>query len=412
MLALAWANLMHSKIRTALSALAVGLGIMLLLVSKGLAGGSIAEVAERMQSVDAELVVLPAQDNIIFTNSAPFPRAFRRFIEKQADEHGPLATAVIPVFFGQIHMGGQQQRLFGVDPAQMSLFLAGRRVLEGSVFERAHGFARRLEDPTADVPPDDAPEQVVSAFLEPGLELVIDDRLRRVGRVDQQTGETVPYRIGDEIRVMGREFRIIGVVETGVAGRVFAPLQTLREIALAGETKSSMFFVKLRADVDPVTAADRLAAALGTAARVELKSQYGRLLRESFAQVNMYMNASSGLALVVCFLFILLTMYTIVLQRTREIGVLKSLGVTRLDLLRLSVVEALMISLAGVVIGIGISYAAKWGLGIARPLLTVDLSSGLLLLAALIGVVGGVLSALYPGYRAARLDPAVALSFE
>ncbi len=412
MLALAWANLMHSKIRTALSALAVGLGIMLLLVSKGLAGGSIAEVAERMQSVDAELVVLPAQDNIIFTNSAPFPRAFRRFIEKQADEHGPLATAVIPVFFGQIHMGGQQQRLFGVDPAQMSLFLAGRCVLEGTVFERAHGFARQLEDPTADLPPDDAPEQVISAFLEPGLELVIDDRLRRVGRVDQQTGETVPYRIGDEIRVMGREFRIVGVVETGVAGRVFAPLQTLREIALAGETKSSMFFVKLRPDVDPVTAADRLAAALGTAARVELKSQYGRLLRESFAQVNMYMNASSGLALVVCFLFILLTMYTIVIQRTREIGILKSLGVTRLDLLRLSVVEALMISLAGVVIGIGISYAAKWGLGVARPLLTVDLSSGLLLLAALIGVVGGVLSALYPGYRAARLDPAVALSHE
>jgi len=412
MLALAWANLMHNKLRTAISALAVGLGIMLMLISKGLANGSIAEVAERMQSVDAELVVLPAQDNIIFTNSAPFPRAFRRFIEKQVDDAGPFADAVIPAFFGQLRMGGQQQRLFGVDPSQMPLFLGARKMIEGKAFDRAVEYVRRLEDPATEYPPDDAPETVYDAFLEPGLELVIDDRLRRVGRLDEQTGQRVPYQIGDEIRVMGRMFRVVGVVETGVAGRVFAPLQTLREIALAGETKSSMFFIKLRADVDPVFAADRYAAALGDSARVELKSDYGVLLQESFAQVNMYMNASSGLALVVCFLFILLTMYTIVLQRTREIGILKALGVTRFDLLRLSIIEALIISVAGAAIGVGISFLAKWGLGVARPLLTVDLTNELLLFAGLVSVVGGVLSALYPGYRAARLDPAAALSYE
>lgn len=412
MLALAWANLMHNKVRTALSALAVGLGIMLMLVSRGLAGGSIAEVAERMQSVDAELVILPAQDNIIFTNGAPFPRIYRKYLEKQSDQHGPLATAVIPVFFGQVHMGGQQQRLFGVDPAQMPLFLGSRRVLAGRAFERAHEFAQRIEDPATEFPPEDADEPVWSAFLSDGLELVIDDRLRRVGRVDAHTGRRNPYQIGDQIRVMGRQFRIVGVVEAGVAGRVFAPLQTLREIALAGETKSSMFFVKLRRDVDPVAAADQLAATLGSNARVELKSEYGTLLRDSFAQVNLYMSASSGLALLVCFLFILLTMYTIVLERTREIGILKSLGVTRFGLLGLSIIEALLISLAGVVIGIGIAFAAKWGLNVARPLLTVELTASLLSLAVLIGVVGGMLSALYPGYRAAQLDPAVALSCE
>jgi putative ABC transport system permease protein len=411
-LALAWANLMHNKVRTGLSALAVGLGIMLMLISNGLAGGSIAEVAERMQSVDAELVILPAQDNIIFTNGAPFPRIYRQYIEKQADGRGPLATAVIPVFFGQVHMGGQQQRLFGVDPAQMPLFLGTRRVLEGRVFDRAHDFARRIEDGTTEFPRDDADQQTLNAFLADGLELVIDDRLQRVGWLNEETGERVPYKIGDQIQVMGKQFRIVGVVEAGVAGRVFAPLQALREIVLAGETKSSMFFVKLRPDVDPVAAADRLAATLGSDARVELKSAYGALLRESFAQVNTYMNASSGLALVVCFLFILLTMYTMVLERTREIGILKSLGVTRIDLLRLSVAEALLISTTGVAIGIGFAFAAKWVLAAARPLLTVELTAGHLILAVAIGVVGGALSALYPGYRAARLDPALALSYE
>ncbi len=412
MLALAWANLMHNKVRTALSALAVGLGIMLLLVSNGLAGGSIAEVAQRMQSVDAELVILPAQDNIIFTNGAPFPRIYRKYIEKQGDERGPLATAIIPVLFGQVHMGGQQQRLFGVDPAQMPLFLGARRAVAGKVFDRAHDFARRIEDGPAELLPPEADEAAVNAFLEPGLELVIDDRLQRVGRLDERTGERIPYQIGDRILVMGKQFRLVGVVKAGVAGRVFTPLQTLREIVLAGEAKASMFFVKLRPDVDPVAAADRLAAALGSDARVELKSEYGVLLRDSFAQVNVYMNASSGLALVVCFLFILLTMYTMVLERTRETGILKSLGVTRFGLLRLSIIEALLISVAGVLIGIGIAFAAKWGLSAARPLLTVELTVGRLILAIAIGLLGGTLSALYPGYRAARLDPAVALSHE
>ena len=110
MIALAWANLTHHKLRSLLSALAVGIGIMLMLVSKGLASGSLAEVDQRMQTVDAELVVLPAQDNIIFTNGAPFRGIHERFLARQTDEQGPLAAAVIPVFFGQVKMGGQQQR--------------------------------------------------------------------------------------------------------------------------------------------------------------------------------------------------------------------------------------------------------------------------------------------------------------
>jgi putative ABC transport system permease protein len=411
-LALALANLAHRKLRTALSALAVGLGIALMLVSKGLEEGSLAEVSDRLQSVNAELVVLPAQENIIFTNGAPFPGVFERYLAKQADERGPLATTVIPVFFGQVRMGGQQQRVFGVDPQQMKLFLGPRRVLAGKAFDRAPRLAEnvhRLRHPASQPTTATAPS---AEELADGLELVIDDRLRSVGLYDEKLGRQRPYAVGDQVRVMGKEFRIVGVVEAGVAGRVFAPLQTLRELLNAGEPWSSMFFLKLRADVDPATAAKRIEAALGDEAHVELKTEYGRLLHESFAQVSAYMTASSGLALVVSFLIILLTMYTMVVERTREIGVLKSLGMTRLGLLRLSILEALAVSSAGVATGVGLAFLAKWGLAVLRPLLTVDLAGRLLLTALLLGLVGGVLSALYPGYRAARLEPAVALSHE
>jgi len=400
MFALAWASLTHHKLRSLLSALAVGIGIMLLLISRGLANGSIAEVAQRMRSVDAELVVLPAQDNIIFTNGAPFRAGHERYLRQLADGSGPLAADVIPVFFGQVLMGGQQQRLFGVDPAQMSAFLGPRRVLAGRVFEHAADFAARIR--AGERPPDEPDDAAWDTFLADGLELVIDERLARVGN----------YRIGDQVQIMGRRFRIVGIVEAGVAGRVFAPLQTLRAIAVAGEPQASMYFVKLPPGRNTLAAAEAIQAGLGGDVRVELKDDYGRLLHESFASVNLYMNASSGLALVACFLFILLTMYTNVIQRTREIGILKSLGVSRLGLLRLSIAEALLISLGGVAIGVVLAEVARLLLAAARPLLTVELGTGGLLLAGVIGVGGGVLSALYPGYRAARLDPAWALSNE
>lgn len=401
MVSLAWSNLVHHKLRSLLSALAVGIGIMLLLVSKGLAEGSLAEVNQRMQSVDAELVVLPAQDNIIFTNGAPFRGLHERHLAGQADAVGPLAQDVIPVFFGQVKMGGQQQRLFGVDPGQMEVFLGPRRVLRGALFDRARLFAQRVEQ--GELPPaTEVDDPRYAAYLADGLELVIDERLQRVGG----------YALGDETQIMGQTFRIVGVVETGVAGRVFAPIQTLREIVIAGEENASMYFLRLRPGVDVVAAAERFQAALGADARVELKSDYGALLRESFASVDLYMTASSGVALVVCFLFILLTMFTMVVERTREIGILKSLGVTRAGLVQLSVIEALLIALMGVAIGIALAFGVRVLLGVVAPLLTVDLSSELIVVAVVIGVIGGALSALYPGYRAARLDPGLALANE
>jgi len=412
MLALAWANLMHHKLRTALSALAVGIGIALLLVSKGLTNGSIAEVNDRLQSVDAELVVLPAQENVIFTNGAPFPGAFERYVAKVADERGPLARTIIPVFFGQIQMGGQQQRVFGVDPRQMKLFLGPRRVLAGKLFDRAYGFVDRIAQRHAPAAEPTLVEPLADADLADGLELVIDERLQRAGTFDPQLGRQRPYEVGDHVTLMGRSFRIVGIVEAGVAGRVFAPLQTLREMLNGGEPWSSMFFVKLRDGLDARGAQDALQVALGERTRVELKSDYGRLLHEAFAQVNTYMTASSGLALVVCFLFILLTMYTMVVERTREIGILKSLGMSRWGLVRLSLTEALVVSSAGVALGIGLALAAKGVLGIVKPLLTCALAADLLLAAVALGLIGGALSALYPGYRAARLEPATALSYE
>jgi putative ABC transport system permease protein len=393
------AYVMHRKVRSGLSILAVGIGIAMLIVMLALTHGTLREVAQRMQSVDADLIVLPRQDNVIFTAGAPFSDKYIPLIEESEVDGEPAVRAVIPVMFDQIRMAGQQQRLFGVDPEQLSAFLGNRRLVSGRVFDADLRFKRLLAERSTPEKRYD-PAGVTEEELRGACELVIDTRLARVGR----------YKLGDTVTALGREFRIVGIVDAGVAGRVFTSIQVLRHLKNAGVPWSSMFFVKLRDPTRAEAAADVIAER--TKARVELKSDYGQLLFESFEQIYMYINIASGVALVVCFLIILLTMYTMVVERTREIGVLRALGASRFMILRGALGESLLICCAGTIVGIILAYSAKFGIEQVKPLLTVAIEPRWVLLALTIGIVGGALSALYPGWRAARLDPGLALTLD
>lgn len=377
----------------------------MLIVMLGLSHGMLNEVADRMQSVDAELIVLPENENVIFTAGAAFSGKYAPVISAFEHEGRPVVKRTIGVMLDTLHMGGQQQRLFGVDRNDMGAFLGRREVVAGRLFDDGRAFGDRLDsmrnengyyDPTA----------VSEAEEAEACELVIDTRLARVGG----------HGVGDRITFLGRSFEIVGIVESGVAGRVFCPIQILQHLKNSGVPWVSMFFVQLHPPPAgaPPDHEERVADALSRhiRAKVELKGAYRQLMYDSFSQIYVYINTASGVALIVCFLFILLTMYTMVLERTREIGILKSLGAGRWYLMRESIVEAIMICVAGTLLGIGTAFAAKYGLEANRPLLTMDIEPRFVVLALVIGIVGGTLSALYPGYRAARLDPVAALSFE
>ena len=81
-------------------------------------------------------------------------------------------------------------------------------------------------------------------------------------------------------------------------------------------------------------------------------------------------------------------------------------------LIGIAVAESVLICLGGTAFGIGLSYVVGGLIEWLMPLATVRIEAGWLLGAVVVGLVGGALSALYPGYRAARLDPAVALAYE
>jgi len=104
-------------------------------------------------------------------------------------------------------------------------------------------------------------------------------------------------------------------------------------------------------------------------------------------------------------------MYTTIIERTREIGILKSLGASKRFIVMTIEKEAALISAMGVALGFAASVIGKMWLE-ANTRLMVDLEPKWLMIAALIGMLGGIIGAIYPAMRAANLDPVEAISYD
>jgi putative ABC transport system permease protein len=118
------------------------------------------------------------------------------------------------------------------------------------------------------------------------------------------------------------------------------------------------------------------------------------------------------ISIVISFLVILLAMYTAIIERTKEIGILKSLGATKAYIVKLIMQESLVLCVLGVFVGFGLSFLVKYLMHVYMPMTTVELRASWMLYAALLGFVGGTLGSLYPAFRAARQDPIKALMYE
>jgi putative ABC transport system permease protein len=144
---------------------------------------------------------------------------------------------------------------------------------------------------------------------------------------------------------------------------------------------------------------------------VLLTSEIPSLYGQSFRAVEIFLNVVIGLALVISTLVILLGMYTTIIERTREIGILKSLGASKSFIVMTIEKEAALISALGIAVGFAVALIGKFLIQRNTRLL-IDLPPRWLLIAALIGLLGGVIGALYPAVRAANLDPVEAISYE
>jgi ABC-type lipoprotein release transport system permease subunit len=386
MLSLAWANLKRRKLRSTISVLAITFIIMMIVSVFAIADGLTGEVGDRMSSVQAELIVLPAGANLAVLEGEGFgPKAAERIAAIEVPDPAaasqpasrPAVEAVIPVYVKKTVLGGQDQRIYGIDPAQWKYFGGQRKTVAG-------------------LP------------LSNGLQLLIDKRL--AGVHDPRLIDGHFDQANRTVRIMEHDFHIVGVVESGVIGRVFMPLATMRDIYAGGVQNSTCFFVKLRDGIDRDDAAKAIEDS--THQTVLVTEKVGQQLRDDMRLIFRAINGITGISLVVGLGVIVLTVYTMILERRREIAILKSLGAGTFVLLRQVLTESLLLCLPGTLLGIGLSYLFATVFMALRPLDTLVISGRLLALAIGGGVGVSVLAALICGASAARQDAVAALSME
>jgi len=119
-----------------------------------------------------------------------------------------------------------------------------------------------------------------------------------------------------------------------------------------------------------------------------------------------------GVAAIIGFIVVFQTMYTAVLERTHEIGILKWLGLSKVSVVGLVLRESLLLAVSGALVGIVASFAARKLIHSTFPTLSVLIEGRWIFYASIITVTGAFLGAIYPAFQAARKDPIEALAYE
>lgn len=220
---------------------------------------------------------------------------------------------------------------------------------------------------------------------------------------------------GDTLDLAGTRFRIAGIYETGVGWEEIGGVVTLRDAqAFMGRPrKVTLYMVKLHDPTQAEAVVDQI--------RQEFPEVHAAMSGEFLDQLpdmkasNAMMGAISVLAVIVGGLGVMNTMLMSVLERTREIGVLRALGWRRRAVLRMILNEALTLALLGGLAGILVALALVGLLvrlpmvaGMLDPIWSAAVFVRAILVALLLGVAGGI----YPAYRATRLQPVEALRYE
>jgi len=145
--------------------------------------------------------------------------------------------------------------------------------------------------------------------------------------------------------------------------------------------------------------------------RVIFTRDLPKLFSTGYKGFNVFLNVVAGIATTISLLVILLTMYSTVSERTRQIGILKALGASKPFIAGVFIKESLMISGIGVICGLIIALLVRFAL-VKLKGMRIGLEADYLIIASLSGIASGLLGALYPALRAAGRDPVDALNHE
>jgi putative ABC transport system permease protein len=204
---------------------------------------------------------------------------------------------------------------------------------------------------------------------------------------------------------------VTGIIPHGRGARRYIPIATMQDLTGA-QNKASVFYVKLDDPQNAGAVSEQLKKVLEGYNIVSTEEFLSLMSADRIPGLSIFINMVIGISVVVGFIVIFQSMYTAVMERTREIGILKSLGASKLYIMRIILRETLMLAIAGIIFGIAVSVVARAGIRGKWPTLPVQITWAWIFYAAAIAIVGAMIGAIYPAFKAAQKDPIDALAYE
>jgi putative ABC transport system permease protein len=358
-------NLAYRPVRSTISVLAIALEVTLILLIVGFALGMLQDSRSRQAGIGADVIVLPpGSSNIVGLSDAAIP-------VKMVDvfSHLPHVRVVSPVIL-KVSATGTLQTIWGID-LQSFEGLRPFTYLKGGPFKGAD-------------------------------DILVDDIYTNGKHV----------RIGDSIELFNHTFHVSGIVAHGKGARLFVPLATLQQLN-GSPGRASGLYVKADNAADIETVIQEIKSLRGMSSYIvqSMSTYLSTFTPDKYPMLSTFINIVIGISVTIGFIVIFQSMYSAVMERTREIGILKSLGASKLYIVNVILRETTLLAIGGIIAGLLVSLAASVGIR-ARTTMPVHINAKWIVNAALIAIVGSLAGASYPAFKAAQKDPIDALAYE
>ncbi|HZZ41248.1 MAG TPA: FtsX-like permease family protein [Acidobacteriaceae bacterium] len=359
-------NILYRPVRSAISVLAVAIEVIMILSIVAIMVGQVQGAASQTGGVGADIIVRPPNASFLSAvGGAPVPAKISTVLEKLP--HVAVAAPVIANF----SMGNALQTIWGIDFDSYNA-LRPFQFVDGVPFRG----------------PDD---------------VIVDDLYAKSNNV----------AVGQTLDLLHHSFHVSGVVEHGKGGRIFVPIGTLGTL-LGTPNNASLFYLRWDSPRNQKAIEQEIHSTSGLQNyEVQSMADYmGMMTPEHFPGFNIALRVVIGIAVIVGFLVIFQSMYTAVMERTREIGILKSLGASKATIVNLVLREAGLVAVTGIIVGMLATWGIRYFMSIKFPTLPFLITDAWLAYGTVIALVGSVLGALYPAWKAASKDPIDALAYE
>lgn len=371
------ANLIHRPLRSLISVLAVAIEVIMILSIVGIFMGMLNDAKTRNNGVGADLMMRGSNaSNLNGVSAVSMPIKLAVPLSKL-----PHVTVVSPASTSLVTTGNIEI-IWGIDyPTYNAL----------KPFVYVSG----------------APAKGASPFKGP-YDVIVDDVFS--AHKNPATGKK--YALGDTVNILNTDFHICAIVESGKGGRKLIPIETMDQL-IGAPSKASIFYLKLDNPANDQTVINEIHATPGLADYPvqSMQEWLSTMTPEKMPGFNLALDTVTIIAVIVGFLVIFQTMYTAVLERTREIGILKSMGASKPMIVSLVLRETAVLAIAGDILGIAGTYLVRF-IVLHFTTLQFQITPRWVAQGSAIAFAGSLFGALYPAWMAARKDPIDALAYE